>query len=281
MTTPNQGSPALQAKIESVAKSLPSGQQEDFRQLMGTLVQNVKAALPSGNLIQQGGIKAGSGEVPQGVGFKVTGANGTHNIQITNPTDSQGKPIWHEVSYSPVKSFTGHPSPVVMPATLATSAVVNDPGSQYHFRIRSSHDQVNWSDYKSAGESPSNAGLVSSSAISDAGAFNQTNYGVVDSSQTGGITEVSVHGTAGPLTALTAQKGAVQTTLPSATIVGLTPSTTQYVGHVEGHGYVVSQTLGGLLAHDNVRPVGAVGVSSVTSGGGGATGGNGARLTSV
>lgn len=281
MTTPNQGSPALQAQIESVAKSLPGGPREDFRQLMSTVVQNVKAALPSGNLIQQGGIKPGSGTVPKGVGFNVSGANGAHNIQITNPADAQGKPIWHEVSYSPLKSFTGNPSPVVMPATMATSVVVNDPGSQYHFRMRSSHDQVNWSNYQSAGESPSNAGLVSSSAISDAGAFNQTNYGVVDSSQTGVVNEVRVHGTSGPLTAFTAQKGAVQTTLPSATIVGLTPNTTQYVGHVEGHGYVVSPTLGGLLAHDNVRPVGAVGVSSGTSGGGGATGGNGGRLTAI
>ena len=280
MSTPTQGSPTLQAQIESVAKSLEGGAREDFRQLMSSLVTNVKAALPSGNLITAGGVKAGSGNAPVGVGFAVSGANGAHNIQISNPSDAQGKPIWHEVSYSPLKSFTGNPSPVVMPATTATSVVVNDPGSTYHFRIRSSHDLKNWSDYK-VSESPSDAGLISSAATSDAGAFNQTNYGVVDSSQGGQVTTVRVHGVSGPLAAVTAQKGAVQTTLPSATIVGLTSNTTQYVGHVAGQGYVVSPTLGGLLAHDNVRPIGAVGVNSGISGGGGTGGGNGARLTAV
>ena len=280
MSTPTQRSPTLQAQIESVAKSLEGGAREDFRQLMSSLVTNVKAALPSGNLITAGGVEAGSGNAPTGVSFAVKGANGAHNIQISNPPNAQGKPIWHEISYSPLKSFTGHPSPVVMPPTMATSVVVNDPGSTYHFRIRSSHDQKNWTGYKLS-DSPSDAGLLSSAATSDGCAFNQTNYGVVDSSQVGAINEVRVHGVAGPLTALTAQKGSAQVTLPSATIIGLTSGSTQYVGHIAGKGYVVSTTLGGLLANDNVRPVGSVEINSGTPGGGGTSGGNGARLTAV
>lgn len=265
MTTPAQGSNRLQYQIESVAKTLPSGAQEDFRQLAQTIINNIQAALPGGQFITPGGAKSGSGTAPVGVNFNVTGGNGAFTASITNPTTAQGQTIWHEVSYSQLKSFTGNPSPTVMPPTAGTSVVIPAPGSSFFFRIRSSFDLVNWSPYQLAATTAIDAGLQSSAATSDAGAFNQTNYGVVNSAAVGSTVEVSISGASGSLSSVTAQKGPTQISLPSARIVGVTPGSNQFVGYVEGEGYVLSPTLAGLLANDNVRPVGKCSVVSTAT----------------
>ena len=250
------GSPPFQSQIESVCKQLPSGAQEDFRTLMRSVISNLQRVSPGGTLLAAGGTKTGSSAPPSGVGFQVAGANGSYTATIRNPSGGSGT-IYHEVSYSPLKSFTS--GVTVMSPTTATSVAVQDPGSSYFFRIRSSFDLVNWSGYTLASTAAISAGKVSSAATADAGAFNQTNYGVVGSTAVGSTAEVSVQGASGPLTNLVTQKGPTQASLPGATIFGVTPGSDQFVAH-DGSTYVIRPTLAGVLADDRNTPIGAVSV---------------------
>jgi hypothetical protein len=250
------GSPPYQSQIESIAKQLPAGVQEDFRVLMRGFVSNLQRVSPGNTLLAAGGTKTGSSAPPSGVGFSVVGANGSFTATIKNPSGGSGT-IYHEISYSPLKSFTS--GVTVMSPTTATSVVINSPGSSFFLRIRSSFDLVNWSGYTLAATSAISAGKVSSAATSDAGAFNQTNYGVVTSAAVGSTAEVSVQGASGPLTNLVTQKGPTQSSLPGATIFGITPGSNQYVAY-DGETYVVRPTLAGALADDSNTPIGAVSV---------------------
>lgn len=251
------GSPPYQSQIESVCKHLPAGVQEDFRALMRGVVSNLQAVSPGNTLLAPGGATVGSSAPPSGVGFRVTGGNGAYTVAISNPAGGSGTNIWHEVSFSPLKSFTS--GVTVMAPTTGTSVVINDAGSSYFFRVRSSFDLVNWSGYTLASTAAIGAGKVSSAATSDATALNQTNYGVVTSTAVGATTEVSISGPSAPLTGLPVQKGPTLRTLPGATIFGVAPGSDQFVVH-NGHSYALRATLADALASDDFTPIGKVSV---------------------
>jgi hypothetical protein len=246
--------------VESICRSLDVGRMpdsEDFRQLMTQLQTNVQAALPGGNWIVPGGSKSVGAASPSGVQFSVSGSNGQFQWQISNPANAQGQTIWHEVSYGPLKSFTQ--SVTTLSPTAGTNGTVAEAGQTFFFRLRSSYDLRNWTSYQLASTSAIGSGKVSSAATSDAGAFNQTNYGVVTSAAVGSTAEVQIQGASGPLTSLVAQKGPSQTALPGATVVGVTPGSDQFVGW-DGSKYILRSTLGDLLASDNITPIGKVSV---------------------
>ncbi len=275
MTQTVQANP--KALIESVVKGLPAHSQDDARNLLTTVLDNLTALSPGGNLLQPGGIKSGSSAAPVGVAHTVTGANAAFNVAITNPASSSPQPIYHEVSYGPLASFTQ--GVTTMPPTTATSVSIPAPGAKAFFRLRSSYDGVNWSPHQLSSTSPIAAGLVSSSAISNGATFNQTNYAVVNARAAGSGSSISVSGTGGPFTPYTAVKGPVQQTRPSATIVGLAESTDQFVGW-DGNQFQLRSTLAATLP-DNLEPVGKVTIGSGQTGGGTSVGGNGGRLTAV
>lgn len=271
-----QGNP--EAMVESVARSLPTGARDDFRTLMKQIVLgNLISLSPGGNLLQIGGPKSGGSAAPVGVAHTVTGANGVATVAITNPANSAPNSIWHEVSYSPVISFTK--GVVTRPATTDTNITIPVSGVNAFYRLRSSFDQKTWTSYKLSSTSSIDAGLVESSAIAPGASFNQTNFAIVNSASDGGIDTVTVNGTGGTFTPYTAVKGSVQSLRPSATIVGTELGNDQFVGF-DGSQFHLLSTLAGVFP-DDLEPVGHVVVGSGTPGGGGVTGGNGGRLTAI
>ena len=82
------------ALVESVARNLPPSARDDFRNLMNeTVLANLTALSPGGNLLQIGGVKAGSSAPPVGVTHSVAGANTQLSVSISNPPTPQGQPI--------------------------------------------------------------------------------------------------------------------------------------------------------------------------------------------
>jgi hypothetical protein len=265
------------ALVESVTKNLPAAAQGDFRNLMHTVVDNLTAQAPGGNLLQIGGAKTGSSAAPEGVTHSVTGANGTYTVAISNPASAKSAPIWHRVSYAPQVSFTKDVT--TMEPTTSTSVNIPAPGANQCFKLESSYDKKTWSKPQLASTQPISAGLMSSSAIEPGATFNQTNYAEVKSPSTGTGEEITISGSAGLLSSYTAVKGSVQTVRPSATIINADAGTDQYVGW-DGGQYQTKSTLAGVLA-DKLEPVGKVTVGSGATGGGTSTGGNGGRMTAV
>lgn len=257
MSTSIQSNPA--ALVESVARNLPPGAQEDFRNLMNAVVlANLTALSPGGNLLQPGGPQAGSSAAPTGFTFAVEGANGVFTASITPPASAKPNTIWWEISYGALASFTQNVT--TMPATTNTSVSIPAPGQSYFFRVRASFDKKTWSAYQVASTAAIDAGLVESTAMAPAAAFNQTNYGVVNSQAAGSAAAVTISGTGGNLTSYPAVRGNTQSTRPSATIVGVTPGSDQFVGW-NGETFQLKPTLASVLA-DNLEPVGKVSVVS-------------------
>lgn len=242
--------------VEAIAKQLPAGAQEDFRSLMGGIISQVQHVTPGQNWIRPGGVQAGSAAAPAGVTIAVTGANGGIAVAITNPGGQGNQNIWHEVSYSTLKSFTQ--SVTTLPPTQGTSVSLSLPGTSYFYRLRSSFDLQSWSGYQLASTAAISAGLVSSAATSAGGAFNQTNFGVVSSRAVGGSAQVDVHGPSAPLTGLVTKKGNQQVVVPAATVIGATPGSDLFVGWT-GKSYILRSTLADLL-DDDVTPIGKVSV---------------------
>ena len=263
-----------QALVESVARMLPPSSRDDFRNLMNEIVlANLTALSPGGNLIQAGGTKANASAPPKGVTHAVSGANAVYSVEIANPAGAR-TPIYHEISYSPLASFTKNVT--TLPATTNTSVSIQSPGGNYYFRLRSSFDKKSWSDYQINKVAPIDAGYVSSEAISPAATFNQTNFATVQWGLAGTSPSVSISGTGGPFTPYVAQKGASQSLRPSATIIGTPQARDQFVGW-DGSQFRLAGTLADILA-DGLEPVGAVFAGSGVPGGGGVTGANGGRL---
>jgi hypothetical protein len=246
---------AFSAEIENIRTVLqPLGAGEDFRVLAEGLINAMQRTNPNA-LTQKGLTTTATQAAPAGVGFSVSGANGVFTASMTDGAQG-GRAVWKEVSYSPLKSFTS--AVTTLPLTTANSLTVPIPGASYFFRIRVSFDQVNWSGYTLASSSAIDSGLVSSAATAPGAAFNQTNYGVVTSVAVGASADIEISGANGPLTSLPAVKGAATTVLPSATISGVTPGSSQFVGW-NGKNYVLAPTLAAVLA-DNLTPIGAVSV---------------------
>lgn len=265
----------LQARIESIARSVAPKAQEDVRQLFAAIVHNLTALSPGGNLLEIGGAQANASKPPVGVTHSVVGANGVATVAINNPSGAQ--PIYHEVSYSPLASFTKNVT--TMPSTTATSVTIPQSGVSAFYRLRSSFDKKTWSPYQMASTKAVDAGLVASNALEPGTAFNQTNFASVMGVSSGSLDTVTVNGTGGPFSSYTAVKGSAQSTRPSATLIGSELGPSQFVGY-DGSQFHLLSTLAGVFP-DNLEPVGFIDLNSGTSGGGGASGGNGGRLTAV
>ncbi len=239
--------------IESVVNRLPANAQDDARNLFQAFSAGI------GQLQNATGVSgaANSSNVPTPpqATLAVAGANGAFSLSITNPKLSTPAPLWHEISYSSVPNFSS--GVTTMPPTQSTSVNVNAPGATLYFRIRSSYNQTVWNHYAVYGSAVS-AGLVSSEATSEGGAFNQTNLGTVTSEASGSSANVNVQGASGPLTSLVRLKGSSQKVLPSATVIGVTPGSNLFVGF-DGLQYRLQPTLAAVLA-DNLTPIGKVSV---------------------
>lgn len=245
-----------QALIESVARILPPSAQEDFRNLLHVVVDNLTSLSPGGNLLQPGGAPTGASAAPAGVTLAASGANGVITIAITDPATAKPNSIWHEISYGPLVSFTQNVT--TLPATTSAAVSLPAPGQSYFVRLRASFDRKSWSAYQLASSTAISAGLVESGAMAPAAAFNQTNYGQVNSQASGGAAAVTISGTGGPLTSYAAVKGATQVVRPSATIVGVTPGSQQFVAW-DGTSFVLKPTLASVFLN-NLEPVGKVSV---------------------
>jgi hypothetical protein len=259
MTVTSVGTNRFQVLVESVCRSLDQGkmpQTEDFRQLFTQLQQNLQHVLPGGQWLTPGGVKSSGSASPSGLTFSVAGQNGSFSGTVSGGA-AQGRTVWYEFSYSTLRSFTQNVT--TLPASASPSFTQNLPDQSLFWRMRASYDQVNWSNYVFASQAAISSGLVSSAATSNAGAFNQTNYGVVTSAAVGPTAEVSVQGANGPFTSMVAQKGPTQSVLPGATVVGVTPGSDLFVGYT-GQKYVLRYTLADLLADDTVTPIGKVSV---------------------
>jgi hypothetical protein len=241
--------------IESAA----GGNVNDFRQLMQSLVaDSTKALEATGN---QAGQSTANVAAPPKPGFSVAGENAAYTITITPAQTNVSGAQWFEVSYSTVKGFTS--GITTLPATQSTSMVLNLANQSLFFRVRASRNKTTWSDYVLAAQTASNAGLVGSAITSEGGAFNQTNFAIVNSVATGSTAAVSVSGPSGALTSFTRVKGTAQQVRPAATIIGVTPGTDQFVGW-DGSTYVLRPTLASVLS-DNLEPVGKVSVVSTAA----------------
>ena len=214
--------------------------------------------------------------VPAQGALNVAGSNGAFNVQIVPAPQNNPATLYHEVSYSPTKGFTN--GVVTLPVTTATGFPVNVPGKQLFFRVRSSFNKVVFNQPTLHGQSAVDSGLVSSAAISNGGAFNQSNLGTVTSSQQSGTAAITIQGAGGTLSSLVALKGGVQSILPPAVIIGNALGSNNFVGY-DGAEYRVKPTLGAVL-DDSLTPVGKVVVGGA-GGGGGAEAGNGARMSAV
>ena len=266
------------AMIESVARRMPKDAADDWRLLMRDIVlANLTALSPGGNLIQIGGAKTNSSAPPVGVAHTVTGANGVYSVAISNPPTPAGNPIYHEISYSPLKSFTQ--GVVVAPVTTATNFQIAEPGGNFFFRLRSSFDKKTWTKYTLSSTEAIDANYVGSAALEPGATLNQTNYAVVNSQSVGGNSLITVDGTGGRFTPYTAVRGSVQSLRPSATIVGTELGSQQFVGW-DGSQFHMLSALADVFP-DDLEPVGSVVVGSGVAGGGGVKGGNGGRLTAV
>lgn len=240
---------------------MPPKAQEDTRQLFLSIVHNLTALSPGGNLLQIGGAQPNASKPPAGVAHSVSGANGQLNVEVTNPPTPQGTQIYHEFSYSSLKSFTADVT--TLPPTTNTSFPVVAVGKTVFTRLRSSFDKKSWTPYQLSSTDPTDAGLIESSAVSAGGAFNQTNFAEVNSQALGGAAAITISGPGGTLNSYTAVKGTIQTVRPSATIVGVTPQSTQFVGF-DGTTYHLKPTLAAVLA-DNLEPVGRISVVSTAA----------------
>src|SRR5208282_2141192 len=224
------------------------------------------------------GPKAGGSAPPVGVTHTVVGANANYTVSITNPSTPQGTTIYHEISYSPVISFKSNLTTTLPPFTETTKNIPA-PGSNQFFRLRSSFDRKTWTNYQLSSTSPIDAGLIESGTMAPGATFNQSNFAVATSEAVGSGASVFISGTGGPLTPYTAVKGSMQSSRPSATIIGNTFGPSEFIGW-DGTQFQLKGTLADVLA-DNLEPVGKVAIGSGAPGGGGTAGGNGARLTAV
>jgi hypothetical protein len=238
------------ALIESIVNSLPTSSQADARNLFESWSKQI-ATVSAATGTTQGANQQNAAPPPQ-PSLSVAGANGAFALTITPPSLPQPATLWYRISYSTVKGFTS--GVTTLEPTTSTSMVLNLPGASLFFEVEASFNKQVWSQAVLASQSATSAGLVSSAATAAAASFNQTNLGVVTSRAVGSTVVAEISGADSPLSSLTALKGAAQTVLPGASIVGVTPATTQYVGWT-GDDYELRPTLAGVL-RDGITPIG-------------------------
>jgi hypothetical protein len=241
--------------IEAIVNTLPPKAQQDARSLFQSFSSGIA------QLQTQQGVAPGSNSsniaTPPLPSLAAAGSNGSYTLTITPPKLTTQATLWYRISYSPIKGFTSGVT-TLQPST-STSVVLNLPNQNLFFQVEASYTNNGpWTQAVLAAQTATSSGLVSSSATSEAGAFNQTNLAVVTSTAIGATAAIQVQGAGGPLTSMVRVKGSLQQIRPAATIIGIPPSSTQYVGY-DGQAYQVSPTLAGLL-DDGIEPVGKVSV---------------------
>lgn len=259
-------------------ESAMGGNRNDFR----TLLQNISANIQNLNQVNgQSQTNSKNTSAPLQGAISVSGSNGAFNYGITPAPADNPATLYHQVSYSPTKGFTN--GVVTLPVTTGTSGVVNAPGKNMFFRLKSSYNKVVFNQPVLHGQSAISSGLISSAAMSEGAAFASTNLMNVTSSQQSGTAAIHISGAGGTLTSGVALKGGVQSILPPATIIGSALGSNNFVGF-DGKDYAVKSTLGAVLL-DSLKPIGKVVVQGDTApgqdGGGGSEAGNGGRLTAV
>jgi hypothetical protein len=247
--------------IESIVNTLPPKAQQDAR----SLFQNFSSSIAQIQT-QQGiapGAKSTNIAIPPLPALSASGVNGAFTLTIAPPKLTSQATLWYRISYSPIKGMTSGVTQL-QPST-STSTVLNLPNLNLFFQVEASYtNQGPWSQPVLASQTAVSSGLVSSAITSEAGAFNQTNLGVVTSVAIGATAAVQVQGAGAALSSMTTLKGNVQSVLPAATIVGVAPGSTQFVGSqldttTNVRRYILRPTLGSLIA-DNITPVGVVSV---------------------
>ena len=190
--------------------------------------------------------------------LSVTGANGSFSVAITNPGST---PVYHELSSSVTANFSS--GVTVYPVSATTSYVLPNPGATLYFRLRSSYNQRNWSNYLVQPGAVS-AGLVSSAATASNLSLNQSNYATVDSVANGGTATVRVYGSGGAGTSWASVVGADSKVIPSGTIMNIAYAANGFVVW-DGQKYQLKPQLAQTFP-DTWVPVGKVSVIANASG---------------
>jgi hypothetical protein len=250
--------------IESIVNQMAPKAQEDARSLFQGWSKQIATVSQTVGVTQ--GANPQNTAVPPQAALAVSAVNAAVNVTITPPELPQPATLWHEVSYSTIKGFTS--GVTTLEPTTSTSLVLNLPSFTGFFRLRSSLNKQVWNNYVLHGQTAVSSGLVSSAATNDSGAFNQTNLGIVTSVAIGATAAVQVQGAGAPLSSMVTLQGQKQSIFPGATIIGVAPGSTQFVGAIidpfpKIPRYLLRPTLGSLI-DDGITPVGVVSV--VTTG---------------
>jgi hypothetical protein len=156
---------------------------------------------------------------PPAIGqLNVTGANGNFSVSITPANTAGNAVVYQELSSSPVANFAS--GVTVYPVSSNTSYVFTNPGAILYWRLRSSYNQKNWSNY-TVQPGVVSAGQVSSAAAASNLSLNQSNFATVDSVANGSSATVRVYGSGGVGTAWTTILGSDSKVMPAGTIVNV------------------------------------------------------------
>ena len=250
--------------LPALARSASAGNKEDFLTWMTEVhgqLQMLNAATGNNFLAPTNSPQQPSSPPPGAAQMTVTGANGAYVLSLANAKQSVSAVVYHEVSYSTLKSFTQDVT--TLEPSSATNVTVPAPGANLFFRVRSSFDKANWNSHRLAATEPVAAGLQTSQATAPAVVLNQSNYSTVDAVAAGTTADIRVYGPAGPRTMWPGVKGTAQTVYPSATIVNATLGQSAIVGFQDGH-FMAAKDLPEVFA-DDVVPVGKVGAPGSTA----------------
>ena len=268
------------SETRSLIESAVKGNKEDLRRLLLAFSDQheLHNQVTGTNWLNptSGVQKAGSTPPPPATAT-AAGANGTISLTITNPAQAAKATIYHEVSTSPVKNFSQ--GVTVLPVSANNTVSIPAPGQAPFVRIRSSYDGSTWNTHQLIQQTAVDAGLQSSAASEPGMALNNWNFAnVVGQGAPGQVPLIRVYGPNGPYSGYTAGRGTKQGTRPSATILNSNYAQSQIVAF-DGKHFQLSSTIAGAM-NDKWEPVGQALVNG-TPGGGGISGGNGARLTAI
>lgn len=266
----------------SLIESAVGGNKEDLRSLLLAFNDQFELhnkATGTNWLNPTSGVQKPSTTPPPAATVTAAGANGNITVQIKNPTQAAKATIYHEVSYSTVKNFSQNVT--TLPPSPAGSITIPAPGQAPFVRIRSSYDGATWNTHQLVQQSAVDAGLQSSAASEPGTVLNNWNYANVVGRGTGGqVPLIRVYGPNGPYSGYTAGRGTMQVSRPSATILNTNYAQSQIVAYdPKARQFQIASTLPEVLS-DKWEPVGQA-LTNGAVGGGGAKGGNGARLTAI
>jgi hypothetical protein len=193
--------------------------------------------------------------------LSVSGANGSFTISITAAQRSNNAPIYQEVSSATVANFAS--GVTVYPISTNTSYVFPNPGATLYWRLRSSYNQQNWSSYTVQPGAVS-SGLMSSAAVGNNLALNQSNYATVDSVAAGSTATVRVYGSGGVGSSWTSILGNGSKVIAAGTILNVAYAASGFVVW-DGQKYQLKPQLAQTFP-DTWVPVGKVSVIANASG---------------